>query len=534
MSISNIRVLDCTLRDGGYMNNWRFSDANIKRVIRALNKSGIDIIECGYLDSIQGTKNDSTLYINQESAINIIEQSGYDSTKLYVAMINYGDYDVETLEVPTIIQGIRLVFHKKHWRDALEDAKVIASKGYKVFFQPMATLSYSDSEILEMIEAVNELPVYAFYIVDSFGSMKAVDIKRLVSLVNHNLRPDICMGLHPHNNLQLAFSNALHFIENVGNVRMAIIDASIFGMGRGAGNLNSELILTHLNETYDMNYNIVSLLDIIDQYISTIHAQTYWGYSTGHYLSASYGCHPNYATYLLKKQKLSIPSIERILKSISEENKVEFDKVYIEELYKKSIAYHVSDEEAIEYLKSKMLGKQIIVVGPGKSVEDKYDIIEEVDNKVIVVINHYNPQVNANYYFFSNEKRYFEFLEHLRNNEIDTRELKVILTSNIQEDSSQIFAEKIQVGYEEFFGSTEQAADNAIIIFLHLVIKLSIQEVSVVGFDGYKEEGSYMKEEMEITLTKEERNLKNNAIRLELDKIKQKLNINYISHSIFE
>ena len=129
-------------------------------------------------------------------------------------MVDYGKYDVVNKLKPhtdTDIDGIRLAFHKKDRSNMISWGRAIIEKGYKLYIQPMTVMRYSDKEILELIEEVNEkLPdAEAFYIVDSFGEMRANDMNRILNLVDHNLLPGMTLGFHSHNNLQLSYSNAL-------------------------------------------------------------------------------------------------------------------------------------------------------------------------------------------------------------------------------------------------------------------------------------------------------------------------------------
>ena len=123
----------------------------------------------------------------------------------------------------------------------------------------MVSLSYTDEEFLDLIRRVNELEPYAFYIVDSFGMMKRKDLTRLFYLVEHNLNENIKIGFHSHNNMQLAYSNAQSLVD-LHSDRELIIDASVYGMGRGAGNLNTELFVQYMRwQTLNCSVTRVSL-----------------------------------------------------------------------------------------------------------------------------------------------------------------------------------------------------------------------------------------------------------------------------------
>ena len=245
--MNKVHLLDCTLRDGGYCNNWNFGLDNERKITSSLVEAGIDIIECGFLT-------EKTPYDSNHSKFNTVDQIAKiipknRHGKIFVAMMNYGEFDINHLPEcnGSSIDGIRVAFHKKDIKEALELCKKVKARGYLCFMQAMVSLSYTDEEFLSLIRQSNELKPYAFYIVDSFGVMKRKDLVRLFYMVEHDLDEGIKIGFHSHNNMQLAYSNA-HTLVDMQTRRDLIIDSSIYGMGRGAGNLNTELFLEYLND----------------------------------------------------------------------------------------------------------------------------------------------------------------------------------------------------------------------------------------------------------------------------------------------
>ena len=316
-----INILDCTLRDGGYVNKWEFGYYNIKKIISSLVAANVDIIECGFLTNKIEYDRDYSKFNAVEQIASVLPQKRGNT--MFVCMINYGEYDISDLPKcdGKSVDGIRVAFHKRNAKEAMRFCAAIKEKGYKVFIQPMVTMSYSDEEVLELIKIANEIKPYAFYMADSFGTMKQNDIMRFFYLNDNNLDKNIKFGYHSHNNMQLAYSNAQSLCE-IETRRNILIDSSTFGMGRGAGNLNSEMFLSYLNDHTEVNYNIKPLLNIIDEVLADIYEKNYWGYSIPHYLSALHYCHPNYATYLDSKKTLKVDNIDDILKLIGEEKKI--------------------------------------------------------------------------------------------------------------------------------------------------------------------------------------------------------------------
>jgi len=204
----NIKVLDCTLRDGGYINDWEFGKENIKKIVNYLTQSEIDIIECGFLSNKREYDEERSIFDTVERFTNFLPKN--KNNQLYVCMVNYGEYKSE--DIPnydkTKLDGIRVAFHKKDKEKAVELCKSIKEKGYKLFIQPMVTINYTDKEIIKLVEIFNEIKPYAFYIADSFGVMKKNDLLRMFYLIDNNLDKKIKFGYHSHNNIQLAYSNS--------------------------------------------------------------------------------------------------------------------------------------------------------------------------------------------------------------------------------------------------------------------------------------------------------------------------------------
>lgn len=355
--MNTVHVLDCTLRDGGYCNEWKFGFHNAQKITAGLVEANIDVVECGFITNQVNYDKNITRFKTVDQIAQIIPEK-HDG-KIFVAMMNYGEYDPEDLPQcdGSSIDGIRVAFHKKNMNEALEMCYKIKERGYKVFIQPMVSLLYTDEEFLNLIHKVNDLEPYAFYIVDSFGMMKGKDLTRLYYVVEHNLKTDIWIGFHSHNNMQLAFSNAQTLVGVCTN-RNLVIDSSVYGMGRGAGNLNTELFIGYLNENCEKNYQLKPILNIIDEILNEFYQRNYWGYSLPNYISAAHNAHPNYAGFLDDKKTLTVENMNDIFDMMDEDKKASFDKAYIEQLY---LSYMAAEKEQSihgEELKKLLQGKK--------------------------------------------------------------------------------------------------------------------------------------------------------------------------------
>lgn len=470
--MNKIHVLDCTLRDGGYCNQWKFGARNIKKMINGLAKANIDVIECGYISEKANYDDDSTQYVTFEEVNKYLPKEKGD--KLFVAMINYGEYDINKIpnQRKNQLDGIRVAFHKKNAKEAVDFCKQLRDKGYKVFVQPMVSVSYSDEEFLKLINNVNCISPYAFYIVDSFGMMKKKDLVRLFYMVEHNLDKDIWIGFHSHNNMQLAYSNAQSLVD-IQTSRNILIDASIYGMGRGAGNLNTELFVEYLNECTQSNYLIRPLLNIIDEILNDFYKKSFWGYSLSKYLSASYNIHPNYAMYFEEKNTLTVEAMDDLFSQIDPKKKFQFDKGYAEELYLNYMASKQKQNLNEDTLKNVIKGKRVLLIAPGKSVErDKCKITNCLLQSNVIPIS-------VNFEYEKSELIFVSNLIRFRDLE-DKNYRKCIVTSNIE--TNDVYC---QVKFDDLLAPIATVCDNAGLMAIKLMIDMEAEEVILAGFDGY-------------------------------------------------
>ena len=526
----NIQVLDCTLRDGGYVNNWNFGQQSIHFILSKLQQSHIDIIECGYLNASRPTTNDSTQFSSFEQLARFLPKQRHGEQ--YVAMIDYGHFPIEALpcKKENTLDGIRICFHKKNWHDAITFAKQVSDKGYLVFLQPMVINSYSDSELLDLIDAANTLMPFALYFADSFGVLRRNDVFRLFFLLDRNLDPSICIGYHAHNNLQLAYSNAQALLDNYTK-RSLIIDCSVFGMGRGAGNLNTELFVDYLNTTFDTNYHILPLLQIVDEELSRIYAKTYWGYSLPFYLSSVNYCHPNYARYLSEKNTLSIQSINRLLSRIPQEQKSIYSADLIESLYLQYQNTRIDDSGAKQQLKERIADRTILLLAPGSSIKKQRSSIQKFIQEhepVTISINTYIEDFPNDFIFFGNQKR---FENQMENHAVS---IPLLISSNIQSPASQLPPNSLCFNYENLIVDDDLLPDASGPMLIRLLASLGIAEVSFAGADGYVSAGeNYYTEQLEYPDSTYAAEQKNIRFKQQLLKLQKSIKINFITSSSY-
>lgn len=472
--MNNIQVLDCTLRDGGYCNQWKFGYENIHKIVSGLLEANIDIVECGFLTDKVKYDCNMTKYTSLEECKFFI-RSEY-AQKQFVVMMNFGEYDVDKLpeKDDTVVDGIRVAFHKKNMGEAIDLCRKIQQKGYQVYIQPMVSCSYTDEEFLQLIRCVNEFRPYAFYIVDSFGMMKEKDLVRLFYMVEHNLDCNIRIGFHSHNNMQLAYSNAQRLVTMHTN-RDLIIDTSVYGMGRGAGNLNTELFVNFLNENIGSIYELKPLLSIIDEIINEFYQQNYWGYSLPNYLSAKHNAHPNYAKYLDDQKTLTVEDMESIFEMMDVEKRVDFDCAYIEDLYIRYMNNGGMQNGHKVELEKLLRGKTILLIAPGKSSTDEQEVIKQClcrEDVIGISVNFEYRYAETDYIFLSNLRRFRELDEE--------KYEKCIVTSNIP--AVNVY---YQTKYHDLLNEEEAVRDKAGLMAIRFLMNYEVKEILLAGYDGY-------------------------------------------------
>ena len=200
--MSSIRLLDCTLRDGGYINDWNFGFHATRDIIRKLVESQVDYVEIGFLRDCVSDRNHS-LYNNCSEIAGVLPPPEKRGNTRFTAMILHNKYDIQKLEPydGKTIDAIRVTFHDYDIDEGLSYIQKVKEKGYQVFCNPINIMGYSDAMILDLIQKVNRIQPYAFSIVDTFGSMMKADLQRIYSLVEHNLDKSVVIGLHLHENM---------------------------------------------------------------------------------------------------------------------------------------------------------------------------------------------------------------------------------------------------------------------------------------------------------------------------------------------
>lgn len=339
MTMGKINLLDCTLRDGGYINNWRFGEEAIPDMIEKLEQTKVDVLEIGFLKN-EPYQKDRTVFNSMEQVKALIpEKKSGIQYAVMCEVVNplpldmLAPADAESADIIRVI-----VWKTEHDKDGIEvDAlekgfaycRGIIERGYKLCVQPARVSQYSDTEFVSMVKRFSELNPMAIYVVDSWGTENAEKLLHYMHLADDNMPAHIALGYHGHNNMMQALGVSQAMIQE-NFERDIIIDASVYGIGRGAGNLNLELIAKYMNEQYGKAYDLTPMLHVYNNYIQDIYAQEAWGYSIPFLITAMHKANPRCATYMAHELHLDNDAISYVLDHLPQKYKIIFDKKQID------------------------------------------------------------------------------------------------------------------------------------------------------------------------------------------------------------
>lgn len=296
----DIKVVDATLRDGGLVNDFGFSDSFVKDLYNANLRSGVDYMEFGYRadkEMFDVNTFGPCKFCDDEYLYSIV---GENNTDLKIAIMadvgrcNYKNDIHDRSESPVDLIRVATYLHQIPTAvDMIEDAK---NKGYEVSCNIMAISTARESDIEAALDILGKSPVDVFYIVDSFGSLYPEQIARMANLYGEfAAKYNKKLGIHAHDNQHLAFANT---IEAVGD-GVDWLDATYSAMGRGAGNCAMELLLGFLKNP---KYNVYPVLQFIEKHMNKLKEDgAVWGYDLQYLMTGLLNQHPRTAIQFTKE-----------------------------------------------------------------------------------------------------------------------------------------------------------------------------------------------------------------------------------------
>jgi 4-hydroxy 2-oxovalerate aldolase len=506
---NTFKILDCTIRDGGYLNNWRFDKRMVREVYRALSKAGIDYVEIGF----RGTekyfdRHEFGLWRFTDFADLKEVVGGIKGAKLAI-MGDYGKLDGDDIsgDYREFIDLVRLAVHKDNTGEAIRLLQGVKSKGFDVSLNAMGITSYTEEELKELANMLAGSGVDYLYIADSYGSILPDQLERLITPFRG--LPDLKVGFHPHNSLQMAFANTLEAIK----CGIDMIDCTIYGMGRGAGNLPTEVILSYLQLSTTDKYNVIPVLHCIDRFFMEIEVDEPWGYQLPYMLSGIFQCHPYYPKTLVDYREFSMEDIWNALEVVQKLNPVGFSKSIVEGVIKSGMIgghktkgpytaeknpsmVEVTAEDSVEKIptvsyENRYQGKDFLILAGGPTLKEyktKIDRFIQAYDPIILGANYLSSLFEPHYHAFNNKKRFVDYIDTVEKGS------HLLIGENIEEEMIREYTAR---NYETLFfvdalnhfdisGGVIQCNCRTISVLLMAVaIVMGAKRVFAVGMDGY-------------------------------------------------
>jgi 4-hydroxy 2-oxovalerate aldolase len=301
-----VRVLDCSIRDGGCCNEWQFTPDLVRRTYRALRSSGVDYMEIGYRTSPGGYDRDRAgpwRFCDDDVLADIVEDSG---PKLAI-MLDQGKAAIGDLRPrsDSPVSMVRIATYAKDIEAAIELLHGAQDLGYEVMCNVMAVSTCTPQVVDHFLGKLHDSTIPNVALVDSFGAFYPHHVRYLIRKYKNWLRPDQKLGVHVHNNQETAFANTIVAVEEGAD----LVDATILGMGRGAGNCPLELLLMYLDAS---KYDVEPILELAEEY-ATLKEQLKWGYHVPYAITGWLNAHPKSAIAQMGNPETSVAEFYRTI-----------------------------------------------------------------------------------------------------------------------------------------------------------------------------------------------------------------------------
>lgn len=529
----SVQLLDCTLRDGGYVNDWNFGADAITAIFERQVSAGVDVIEVGFLDERRPFDPDRTIQPDTRAYTKIFGKLDRGRA-MTVAMIDYGTCGLDKLQprAEQWLDGIRVIFKKENMHPAVAFCKQIKALGYQVFIQAVAITGYNDEELTELVTLVNDCHPYAMSMVDTYGLLDAESIAHIVSVIDKHLDPDIFLGYHAHNNFQLGYANAVSML-NSGLTRGVLVDGSLYGMGKSAGNAPVELIAMYMDQNFGKAYDVTQMQEAIAASILDIYKKQPWGYTLFYYIAASNHCHPDYVAYLMNKRTLSVTAVNEVLQKIPPAEKLNKNMRLIEQLYLQYQTNECDDSTALAALRGHLAGHEVLMLGPGETIRSKKADIRAYAGAhapVVISINYIPDFCRPDFLFLTNVRRYMQMTGRLARPEYAG--IPVIATSNVTSTGGPF---PYMVNYSSLIDESAEFPDNSLVMLLKLLRRAGVKDVALAGFDGYTPDNiTYFNANMAYSFVKERAEALNRYARDFLAGYTRDVRVTFVTPSRYE
>ena len=497
--MSKIKILDCSLRDGGYYNNWQFETPDVNRYLKQVYSAKIDVVEIGFHFFEVNNSYGKFAFVNEKSLNKIILNK---ETKLAI-MFNGADllnlkkdYKSKILSIfkhnKKKISIVRIAVHYKNLKKIKKFIDLLKSIKIKVCINLMQINTISNSQLsscLNLLTKWNNTDV--FYFADSFGNINPKNVKKICSVIKKNWAKEF--GIHSHDNCGLALKNTIQAFKSGATW----LDGTIQGMGRGAGNVTTENLLKYFKK---YNYAPSKINQISKNYFLNLKKKYKWGASKFYKLAAQFNIHPSYIQELCKDDRYSEPEIKNIIISLSKINSKSYDPKILE----RSIISRSLIEgkwNANGWCKN----RSVLIIGQGASLKNKINILKINDiilkEKPLVIsinINNHVPKEYIDCHLTCNETRML--VDHKKYNQLNKafilplKKLKSF-TKVTKVNNFLDYGVKIENNnFKAFKNYAILPSNQSFGYALSVSIIGGTNKIFLAGFDGYSKDHNLQKE----------------------------------------
>ncbi|HET8893457.1 MAG TPA: aldolase catalytic domain-containing protein [Gaiellaceae bacterium] len=371
-------LLDCTLRDGGYYNEWDFAHDLIERYVRGIAAAGIDVVEMGFRMLDPGRFLGPTAFTDDR----FLARLDIPASLLVAVMVDAkvllstGDATavVRELFAPKAESRVSLVRIASGYGESLELEPALAllkELGYEVAVNLMQVSLRSAEELEDFGKRCAEWRVDVAYVADSFGGMRPSEVPATIATLRAAFGGPV--GCHFHDNMSYALANSMAALD----AGATWVDGTIRGMGRGPGNAKTESLVLELNQRGLGNYDLLALVELVQDGFADLQREHGWGSNLFYFLSGTYGVHPTYVMELLKDGRYSSFEIVHALQGLRDEGGTRYGRDQLTSVVSGSNRSYPGSFDVTGWAE----GKDILLVGPGEQGHEKRADVEEFVRK---------------------------------------------------------------------------------------------------------------------------------------------------------
>ena len=487
----NFEVLDCTLRDGGYYNNWDFSLDLVGDYLKSISSSGIKYIELGFRSFPSKSFRGSNWYTTE----NYINSLVIPKNLKIAVMLNASEIINRKNIVNTVkklfvkknkskIYLVRIAFHLSELDKTIQIANILNQLGYKVALNLMQISEISKDDLIQATKKISKSKANIFYFADSLGSLNPKQVSNIVQIIKLNWKSDL--GIHAHDNLSKAIFNTVEAIK----CGVKWVDCTVTGMGRGPGNTQTENFLVQLQSSFDKKFQILPILNIINKYFNKLKARYNWGTNTYYYLAGLYGIHPTYIQEMLST-KFADAEILAAIGQLKASGGSKYNVDLVRSEFQNNLKLSKGSWSPLKHIKK----KEVLLVASGPNSKDYRNEIETYikTNKPYVIAVNTDVKIEKkliNIYAACNPLKLIANTNDYRNLKSPLAVPKTLINKSLKKKLNKTKILNFGVGLEH--NTFKFNKSGAILPRLFtLVYALSIatsgqaERILLAGFDGY-------------------------------------------------